>query len=249
MSVRVCAVIRGTGALEGQTREPDDLVAQAGSWHEALREASGRDAAWYWLLDEDVSPAPDALAQLLAPLADLGELPKPALMASKVQTPDRRLHPASAPWPPLLDREVVIAAAQRRLVSLRLARWGSLLVHRTALAEHDLPRADFAGGADDLEWTARILRMGHGYLAPHSVVTRRAAETGRSAEEIRDRLRMVRGERWVAQEPVWFGFMLGVDALRDLRAAPRPRTVATLARGLSSGAAALVARRASRGAR
>jgi dTDP-4-dehydrorhamnose reductase len=219
----VCAVVRdpSPGALEAvraQSHPADHLVARAGTWHEAVVEAQRHDADWLWLLEGDARPQPGALAALLAPLDDLGDLPAPSLMASRVTAPDGTTHPRSAPWIPLLDRVVVIAAAQRGLVSLRLARWGSLLVPRATLDRHGPPRADFAGGADDLEWTARVLREAHGYLAPRSVVTRPAPSgPALTLREARDRVRMVRGPRWVAQEPVWFAFMLGVDLLRGLR--------------------------------
>ena len=135
-------------------------------------------------------------------------------MVSKVLGADGLIHPRSAPWPPLLDREVVIAAARRRLVSLRLARWGSLLVHRDVVAEHGPPRADYAGGADDLEWTSRILRTRHGYLVPGSVAARSEHDSKLPLREVRDRVRMVGGKGWVAQEPLWFAFLLGVDLIR-----------------------------------
>lgn len=204
----------------------------------AAAAAEGTD--WLWLLEGDVAPEPEALARLVAPLEDLGDLPMPIVLAGKVLGPDGRLHPDSAPWIPLLDRLGVIAAARRRLVALRLARWGSLLVHRSAVARHGLPRADFADSADDLEWTGRMLRDDVGYLVPHSVAVR-AAPThppGLSSAEVRDRVRMVRGDGWVGHEPLWFTFMLGVDALGDLRASPRPRTACRLLRGVSSGLAA-----------
>lgn len=196
------------------------------TWQNAISGADP-DADWLWLLEPDVDPAPDALERLLEPLADLGDLPVPALLASRVVRPDGHLHPAHEPWIPLLDRVVVIAAAQRRLTSLRLARWGSLLVSRAAVAEHGPPRADFAGGADDLEWTARLLKEGegHGYLVPTSTATSsRPARPRFSGAQARTRARMVRGEGWVGQEPVWFAFMLGVDAARALalRARPEP---------------------------
>ncbi len=211
-------------ALDAQLRPPDERAEHAGSWHDAVAAGAGEGADWLWLLEGDALPRPDALAELLAPLADLGDLPAPALMGGKVVGPDGRLHAASAPWPPLLDRVVVIAAAQHRLVSLRLARWGSLLVHRSVLERHGLPRVDFAGGADDLEWTARILRDERGYLAPRSIAVRKHCDKRGvlTLREARDRLRMVRGQAWLAQEPVWFAFMLAVDAMRDVRARGGP---------------------------
>ncbi|CAA9500918.1 MAG: hypothetical protein AVDCRST_MAG85-1747 [uncultured Solirubrobacteraceae bacterium] len=246
MSIAVCAVVRDPGpdalaAVQAQSFAPEHLVSHRGSWHDAVAEAPTRDADWLWLLEGDAVPEPGALEALVAPLRDPAGLPAPALLSSRVAASGGGPHPSSTPWIPLLDRAVVIAAAQHRVASLRLARWGSMLVHRNAIAEHGPPLSDFAGGADDLEWTARILREGHGYLVPRSLVTRPAAPGGTvlSADEVRDRVRMLRGERWIAQEPVWFAFMLGVDATREIRAAPRPRTAGRLARGVAAGLASI----------
>ncbi len=225
MTRPVCAVVRdpsqdALAAVRGQSRAPEHVVTHGGAWHDALAAGAAEAADWFWLVEGDAVPEPGALGALLAPLDDLGDLPAPGVMASRVVTPSGTTHPRSAPWIPLLDRVVVIAAAQHGLASLRLARWGSLLVPRTTIDRHGLPRADFAGGADDLEWTARIMRGAHGYLAPRSVVTRPAPSgPALTLREVRDRARMVRGPRWVAQEPVWFAFMLGVDLLRARRPA------------------------------
>ncbi len=202
------------------------IAEAAGTWHDALggAGATAGDAEWLWLVEGDAVPEPGALDALLAVAADHGDLPAPALVAGRVLAADGRIDPGAAPWIPLLDRVTVIDAARRRLVSLRLARWGSLLVHRDVLARHGLPRGDFAGGGDDLEWTARILLDERGYLAPRSV-SRRAAPPRRpigGAAEVRNRARMVRGNAWTGPEPVWFAFMLVVDLARASRRRAAP---------------------------
>lgn len=233
----VCAVVPSTvspaldDALAAQTTPVADRSVAAGSWHDAV--AAAPAAEWLWLLDGGVVPAHDALERLLdSPGAGDGSLPAPALLASKVVRPAGDLDRDRAPWPPLLDRTLVIAAARQRLVSLRLARWGSLLVRRDAAQEFGPPRADYSSGAADLEWTARILRDRPGYLVPDSVVVRTAPEAGLTPDEVRDRIRMVRGDRWVAQEPVWFAFLLAVDLARAGRQRPAglPRLLAGAAR-------------------
>lgn len=203
---------------------PHAVVEAAGTWHDALSAATVDDVEWLWLVEGDAVPEAAALEALLAVAADHGDLPPPALVAGRVLAADGRIDPGGAPWIPLLDRVTVIDAARRRLVSLRLARWGSLLVHRDVLARHGLPRADFAGGGDDLEWTARILREEPGYLAPRSV-SRRAAPPRRpigGGAEVRNRARMVRTGAWTGPEPVWFAFMLLVDLARAARRRAAP---------------------------
>lgn len=226
-SPSVCAVVRShsspalDAALEAQTSSVTDRSSGAGSWHSAVATAPSAD--WLWLLEKHAEPAPDALERMLALTITIGvdgSLPAPALLSSKVVRPDGGLHRDSAPWPPLLDRVRVIAAVRQRVVSLRLARWGSLLVHRDAVEQFGPPRADYSDGGGDLEWTARILRELPGYLVPGSVVVQRQPESGLTSREVRDRMRMVRGNSWVAQEPIWFAFLLAVDLARAAREQP-----------------------------
>ncbi len=250
----VCAVVLAPGsadrhastleALDAQTHALDRRVVLGDTpqtFHRAIAAAADSDATWLWLLDQGIVPQRDALEHLFAALPHLDGLPAAVLLASKVVGVDGELDPHSVPWPPLLDRVVTIGAAQRRLVMLRLARWGSLLVHRDVIVEHGLPRADFASGADALEWTSRVLRDGGGYLSPRSVVVRqvppdRAVDANYG--ELRDRVRMVRrDDRWTAQEPVWWAFLVAVEAVRELRARPRPGTALRLARALGQGVA------------
>jgi len=202
--------------------------AEGQTWHDAVVAAPA--AEWLWLVEDGVAPEHGALGAFAAVLDDLGDLPAPMLLTGKVLTGYGDLHLASEPVLPLLDRAVAVAAARRRLVSVRMARWGSLLVHRDAIARHGPPRADFAAGADDLEWTARILRDAPGYLVPRSVARR--AGPLRRPRHARNRLRMLRSDAWVAQEPVWWAFMLAVDLIpsRNPRAtvasASRPKRLA-----------------------
>jgi hypothetical protein len=210
-----------------QTRAPDTVLTHLGSWSGAVADALATGAEWLWLVDGDVVPEPDALAELLAAVAtaERAGLPAPALVASRVLDAAGAVDRRCAPWFPLLDRAVVIAAAVEHLASLRLARWGSLLVHRGAVERHGPPRAAFAAGADDLEWTVRVLRDEAGYLAPRSVA--RVGAAGRppiaGAREALGRARMLRSPGWVAQEPVWFAFMLLSELASGRRAARAPR--------------------------
>lgn len=229
---RVLAVVRRPDAstltaVEGQSRPADRVISHEGTWHDAVLAAGTQAADWLWLVEGGVVPEPSALAELLAPLAADGDLPAPALLSSKVLGPSGDMDEALAPWPPLLDRDVAIAAARHRLASLRMARWGSLLVRADAAEAHGPPRSAFSGGADDLEWTVRILRDAPGYLVPKSVARtpRRSPGLIGRPREVRDRLRMLRGPGWVAQEPVWFAFMLMADLAQGAarRAGPAPR--------------------------
>lgn len=232
----VCAVVRGGGeaaltAVRRQSEPPERIVvSSASSWHAAVRDACGREE-WLWLIDDDVVPDLRALEAMRNVLADLGDLPVPSLLAGKLLGPGGELDVAGAPWPPLHDRTVAIAAAGRRLAAIRLARWGALLVSTDAVARHGPPRLAFAGGADDLEWTSRLLRDAPGYLVPGSRATRTNART-RGVREWANRARMLRSSAWMPLEAPWFAYASALEAAGTRRSPSRtPRaTVRRLAR-------------------
>ena len=163
----------------------------------AVREV---DADWIWVVDDSLAPAPDALECLLAAAADLGPLPSPVLLSSKVVMPDGAPDPASALVPRFMDPDLAIAAAERGLVSLRVVRPGSLLVRRHAGAPAD----------DGLAWSARLLKDEPGYLVPASVGVRRTPRRGR---DLRERLALLRGDALERAEKPWFAFRLIEDAV------------------------------------
>ncbi len=267
---RVCAVLVGServaellAALRGQSRPLDDVVVArelldngpglkmrqvvvapnagvAGAAHAGLRGGLAEGADWLWLLDGSAVPDPEALERLLDVLDDLGELPTPALLASTVVTSEGEPHPAALPVNRLTHKEVVIEACRRRLVSVRAARHGSLLVSRAALERDGLPRADYVADGDDLEWTARLLRDADGYLVPSSRVVRRdvpapasTAPSPPTARGVRNALDMLCGQAWSGEEKLWVGFLVMADLGRGLRA--NPRAAGHVARGLSAG--------------
>ncbi len=205
-------------AVEAQTRPVDEVLVRP-SARDALDPAPPV-ADWLWLLAAGVVPEPGALQGLLAPLSSLGPLAAPALLSGKVVAADGALDPSAAPWHRLTDKETAVEATARRLVSIRAARYGSLLVHSDAIARHAPPRAGFAGAGDDLEWTGRILRDGRGYLVPQSVAIRRTPAGGAGApryRELRNRASMLRGDVWDGDERLWFGLMLARDVARGIR--------------------------------
>ncbi len=173
------------------------------------------DETWSWLVDDAVEPRADALDGLLAVVNALPEgLPEPELVASKVVGTDGRLHQASQPWPEIFEKEVSTAACAHRLVSLRAARGGSVLVRRDAIDRHGLPRADFVSHGEVLEWTARILRHEAGYLVPASVAVREDRDRPAVRRDLGNRARMLGGGAWRREEKLWFGFLLAQDAVR-----------------------------------
>jgi len=138
-------------------------------------------ASWRFVVAEDVEPAPDCLDALQAARA---LVPEAVLIAAKVVLPDGSLDPASEPIPRILDKEEAIAAARHRLLAIRAARPGAMLVR----GEVEEP---------DLGSTAAMLADGRGYLAPLAVATRRAPAP---RERLADRIRLLRAPHWSREE-------------------------------------------------
>lgn len=207
-------------ALQGQTRPPDEVLtarrvgpvaAGAGT---PLPPAA---TAWIWLVDSHVAPEPDALERLFDALERAASLADPVLLAGKVVTPDGAPEPRALPVPAVFDPELAVSAFERRLVQLRACRTGSLLIRRSALGAAHLPRD---GG---LEWTARLLRQGPGFLEPTSVAVRHpdsdGEERARGRARLRDSLRLLAGSSLEGYEKPWFAFRLAEDALETLKPA------------------------------
>ena len=136
--------------------------------------------AWRFVLDEGVSPAPDCLEKLQAARA---LVPDAVLLAAKVVLPDGSLDPGSEPMPRILDKQEAVEAARLRLLALRAARPGAMLVR------------DGADGG--LFATAALLAEGRGYLAPGAVAVRAAP---RPREPLRERVRLLRQPHWTREE-------------------------------------------------
>ncbi len=202
----------GPAALEGTTHVAVPAQAgPAGALHAALSRVA--DAGWVWVLDGRAVPGPDALEALLA-ARELPDLPAPAVLAGKVVLPDGTLHPDVLPWPEIFEKEVSTAACAHRLVSLRAARGGSVLVRADAIARYGPPRAQFVSHGETLEWTARILRHETGYLVPASVAVREDRDPPAVRRDLANRARMLGGGAWRREEKLWFGFLLAQDAVR-----------------------------------
>ena len=197
----------GTAALVRDAHPGVELLelpengGSAGGFHAGMRQAHAAGFEWLWLMDDDTIPSPTALQELLAAAASLPDGP-PALLASRIVWTDGRLHPMNLPGFERGRPDVVVAAAQRRLLALRTATFPSLLVHRTAVDRHGLPLAGYFLWSDDIEYTARILRTDPGYLVPASVAEHRTREphtaisaSGAAARYARARARRIASPR------------------------------------------------------
>jgi hypothetical protein len=202
-------------ALDRQTRAADARVVAPGA-PVALRAAAEQGAEWVWLLDGSALPEPAALERLLEALDRLEPLPSPILLASKVVGPDGSPDPGSLPAPRVVNTELAAAAAERRVLPVRIVRHGSLLVHRRALPAR-------ASADRDLAWSAGLLRDEAGYMVPASVAVREAPRPVR--RELGPRLRLLAGGALARGEKPRFALRLAEEAAgarRGGRARSRP---------------------------
>lgn len=175
----------------------------AEGFHYGLRAALGTEADWVWLMDDDCEPEPGALAALLeAPRA--GD-PDAVLLAPLVETPDGEVLALNRGW---LRRRWFKAP----LVGLEPRHWArpelrvehvSLvgpLVRAEAARRTEPPRRDFFIWFDDLEWTARLGRIGGLWLIPASRIVHREPRPLVDASPFGLARELVRGERF---ESMW----------------------------------------------
>ena len=219
MTGRVCAALLGgdesaegvtRAALARQTRPPDETVSVR-DLAEALDAADAHGADWLWLLDRGTRPEPDALDRLLEVVERGDPLPEPALLASRVVTPDGELDPAAAPTVDTRRFALVADTFSHGLIPLRVAAGGSLLVRARAI---ERPR----GRSHPIVWTARLLRRSAGVLVPASVVVR---DRPGASLELRARLAQLFSGGLALYEKPWFAFRLLEEAVGAARRAPR----------------------------
>ena len=219
-------------------------LGATGGFYEAIAAARRAGGEWFWLLDDDSIARPDALAELLAPLAALdGESP-PAVLCSHVVWSDGAPHVMNRPVVRPDDPQLLAGALRRRLLPIRAASWVSLMVSREAVERFGMPARQFFYQADDIEYTARILRHATGWYVPRSVVEHRTPTQHTAVDDdhrfrfhIRNTVLMIRGRAWAPREKpglVWV--ILWTSYLYLGRNRRRPRAaLANLLRGLVSG--------------
>ena len=199
-------------------------LGSAGGFAHGVVAALGTNADWLWLLDDDTIPSPDALERLLAAPYQQAGLPAPEILASRVNWTSGQPHPMNTPILRRRDPERSIRAAGVGLLPLRATTFVSLLVDASAVRRHGPPRAEFFLQADDIEFTARILRRGFGYLVPDSVVEHRTAtphtfltDPLRFRFHLRNTVFMLRGTAWEPAEKAALVWVLIDSSARFLR--------------------------------
>ena len=142
----------------------------AGGFHEGVKQATGAGFEWLWLMDDDTIAEPGALAEMFAARSRFPAGQRPDLLSSKVVWTDGSLHPMNISWFDQRDPEFRFLAASCGTFPLRTATFVSMLFHRRHVEKYGLPLADYFVWADDVEYSARILRENPGVAVPQSVV-------------------------------------------------------------------------------
>jgi GT2 family glycosyltransferase len=240
------------GTLEMLAEEFGDVAVVAlsenqgatGGFYEAIAAGRASGVDWLWLLDDDSIAKPDALAELLAVLDRLdGEL-APSVLCSRVEWHDGTPHVMNRPVVRPDNGQQLIDSISRRLFPIRAASWVSVLISSEAVERFGMPLRQFFYQADDIEYTARILRDAPGYYVPRSVVVH-ATPTQHTAVDddhrfhyhIRNTVLMIRGRAWELREKpglVWVMIWTSAVYLRSNRRR-FPAALRNLASGLLSG--------------
>ena len=153
----------------------------AGGFAFGIKEAVRRGYNFIWIMDDDVIPAPDALAELLK--ADSGFNGDYGWLSSRCVAEDGSLCPMNlqrrTPFGKL-PAEALSAGADP--VPAQMASFVSLFFRAETVRRFGLPIAEFFIWSDDLEWTRRVSREIPCYAVPRSSVVH--AITGSAASNI-----------------------------------------------------------------
>ncbi|MHB1043224.1 MAG: glycosyltransferase family 2 protein [Eubacteriales bacterium] len=183
----------------------------AGGFHEGVKRGYEGGYEWLWLMDDDTIATSTALSFLLDALRKFENEQSPVILASKVIWKDGSIHPMNMPTIKVSDSELLLNAAEKKVVSIRSTSFVSLLLHRHCIEYYGLPIADYFIWNDDVEFTARILKNGFGVLVPSSVVVHKTLikymsvnETGaRYYYEVRNKLWMlIKSDAWCKKEKI-----------------------------------------------
>ncbi len=135
----------------------------AGGFHYGIRRAWELGYEYFWLMDDDVCPYPDALSKLIQAHNDLGGeygyLAGVVLWRDGTECRMNKLHPkASGAGPNECYKE------------LEFSTFVSLFLPRKTVEEVGLPIKEFFIWGDDVEYTMRITAKEPAYMVPESKV-------------------------------------------------------------------------------
>ena len=194
----------------------------AGGFFEGMKRGYEQGFDWLWLMDDDTIPKNGALTELEAASKILLKIVKqPLLLASCVEWIDGTVHPMNFPTVNTSDRDLLVKTVEMGYLPIRSASFVSLLVHRHAIEKYGFPIKDYFIWNDDVEYTARVLRHGLGFLVPKSIVVHKtkrkyipitSSHPERFYYEVRNKLWMLRrSDAWHPKEKVKLSIHLILD--------------------------------------
>ncbi len=135
----------------------------AGGFHYGIRRAWELGYEYFWLMDDDVCPYPDALCKLMQAHNDLGGdygyLAGVVLWKDGTECRMNKLHPKAAGAGP--------DGCYKRI---DFSTFVSMFLPRKTVEEFGLPIKEFFIWGDDIEYTRRITAKATAYMVPESKV-------------------------------------------------------------------------------
>jgi len=154
-----------------------------------------------WLVRSGVVPASDALQRLVD--ARDGDDPPPAIVAGLVVDVRGAVVEDLLPRASEARTADVVRLARQRLMPIRNAPLGQVLVTRAALHAHGLPHGNRYGPHAFVEWSARVLASQPGLLTTRSLARVESLTPARYAgalAELPAAARMARSGAWTQGE-------------------------------------------------
>ena len=147
----------------------DENRGGAGGFHEGMKEAVSRDVEWIWVMDDDVKPRPDALAQLFAQGLH-NQDSTVALASQKVGTDGQRQATHAGDYHPVWMRKTPVDRTGPEIEEIQFSSFVGLMVKTEAVDHIGLPKAEYFIWGDDTEYSLRLGRVGRLFLVRSSRV-------------------------------------------------------------------------------
>ncbi|QCW50252.1 glycosyltransferase [Nocardioides dongxiaopingii] len=157
-----------------QVLRTDDNLGGAGGFHLAVRTAHEQGYDRIWLMDDDVLPAPDCLARLMAVdeacLTSVREDRSGALVEKAATRFDLRNPLAIKPKTAMVETDFGTRAAMPELVEVQNVAFEGFLVRREVVDAIGLPDPAYFIFYDDVDFAVRARRAGYRIWAVRDAV-------------------------------------------------------------------------------